>query len=454
MPGAFEKKSYSQSPLAGPLVGVNVCVIGGGFVGLVSAAGFAQFGHKVICVEKENRRLEMLRDGQIPFYERDLEELVRNNMQCGRLSFSNDLHESVNGQQAIFVTVGTPQTSTGRADLGSLYDVATALSDSLNDGQVVVLKSTVPVGTARTVKSLLEQNGRRSRPIAVINNPEFLREGTSVFDFFHPQRIVIGGDDADAIELVKHIYRLGMTRPVPIVVTNNETAEIIKYASNAFLATKVGFINELAGLCDQVGVNVLEVAHAMGLDPRIGSDFLSPGPGWGGSCFPKDISEFVGLAESKGLPLLITKAVQDANLRQFELVVGKVRKLVGNLAGSQIGILGLSFKAGTSDMRSSPSIPIIQKLLDGGARLRAYDPAANSEAASIFPQIEFAENAQGVARGADCVLVLTEWPEFQLLDWQKMAESMENRNLVDARNLLSPEVAERFGFKYSGMGQV
>jgi UDPglucose 6-dehydrogenase len=452
--GAFEKRSNSESPLSGPLVGVNICVIGGGFVGLVSAAGFAQFGHKVICVEKDARRLEILQEGRLPFYEKGLDELIRSNVQCGRLSFSNDPEESIDGQNAVFVTVGTPQASTGRADLGIIYDVITTLSASLGDGQVVVLKSTVPVGTSSVVRSLIQQNGHAGRSIAVVNNPEFLREGTSVFDFFHPQRIVIGGDDPHAIELVKHIYRLGMTQPVPIVVTNNETAEIIKYASNAFLATKVGFINELACLCDRVGVNVLEVAHAMGLDPRIGSEFLSPGPGWGGSCFPKDLSEFVGLAETCGMPLLITKAVQEANQRQFELVVQKVGELVGDFKDRKIGILGLSFKAGTSDMRNSPSIPIIQLLLDGGAGIIAYDPASNDEASAIFPQIEIARNAQDVALDADCVVILTEWPEFQTLDWQKMAASMRNRNLVDTRNLLSPEVAEKFGLKYAGMGQV
>jgi UDPglucose 6-dehydrogenase len=454
LPDALQQSIHSHSPISGPLVGVNICVVGGGFVGLVAAAGFAQFGHKVVCVEKDSDKLAELQAGKVPFFERDLEELIKNNMQCNRLSFSNDLEEAVDGQQAIFVTVGTPPGSSGRADMGALQGVVETLSHSVQNGQVIVLKSTVPIGTANRVRGILAGNGYGERSVAVINNPEFLREGTAVFDFFHPQRIVIGGGSPDAIEFVKHIYRLGMTRPVPIVITNNATAEMIKYASNVFLATKIGFANELAGLCDTVGVNVLEVAHAMGLDPRIGPDFLNPGPGWGGSCLPKDLSEFVGLSESQGTPLLIGKAVLEANQKQFESVVGKVRKLVGELKGKQIGVLGLSFKAGTSDMRGSPTIPIIQMLIAEGAHVIAFDPAAARESAAILPEIDIVTQGFTVASNSDCLLILTEWPEFQLLDWRGMAEQMRNKNLVDSRNLLSPEMAHQYGYKYLSMGQV
>ena len=443
-----------HSPISGPLVGVNICVIGGGFVGLVTAAGFAQFGHKVVCLENDSARLAELQAGRVPFFERDLEELIRNNMHCNRLSFSKDLEEGVDGQEAIFITVGTPPSSSGRADLGALHEVIEVLSRSVQTGQIIVLKSTVPIGTASRVKEILASNGYGDRTVPVVNNPEFLREGTAVYDFFHPQRIVIGGDSPDAIEYVKHIYRLGMTHPVPIVVTNNATAEMIKYASNVFLATKIGFVNELAGLCDQVGVNVLEVAHAMGLDPRIGPDFLNPGPGWGGSCLPKDISEFIGQGQSHGVQLHIARAVVEANHRQFESVVDKVRKLVGELDGKQIGVLGLSFKAGTSDMRGSPTIPIISMLLEAGATIKAFDPAASREAAQLLPMIEITPQASDVAPDSDCIVILTEWPEFQLLDWWSMAERMRHRNLVDCRNLLSPEVAHHYGFKYLSTWQV
>lgn len=421
---------------------------------MVTAAGFSQFGHKVVCVEKDERKLEALKAGKLSFFERDLEELIKSNLQCSRLSFSIDLEEAVEGQQAIFVTVGTPPAESGRADLGALHEVTETLSHSIQNGQIIVLKSTVPVGTAQNVREILARNGYRDRSVAVINNPEFLREGTAVYDFFHPQRIVIGGESTEAIEFVKHIYRLGMTHPVPIVVTNNATAEMIKYASNVFLATKIGFTNELAGLCDLVGVNVLEVAHAMGLDPRIGPDFLNPGPGWGGSCLPKDISEFIGMGESRGMPLLISKGVQEANFRQFESIVMRVKRLVGDLKGKQIGVLGLSFKSGTSDMRGSPAIPIIGQMIKDGARVKGYDPAASSEAKMALPEIEIVSEAFKVAENSDCILILTEWPEFQLLDWHGMAERMLNRNLVDSRNLLSPEVAEQHGYRYLSMGQI
>jgi UDPglucose 6-dehydrogenase len=448
------KSNFSAAPLSGPMGGLDICVIGGGFVGLVVAAGFAQFGHKVICVEKDRDKLSQLKAGVVPFYERDLEDLIRLNLQCDRLSFAGEIDEALDGQKAIFIAVGTPSSAQGRANLEALEESVETLSQGLSSGQIIVLKSTIPIGSSRRVQAILSQNSCKDKMIAIINSPEFLREGTAVYDFFHPQRIVIGGQSSEAIETVKHIYRLGMTNPVPIVVTNNETAEMIKYASNAFLATKVGFINELAGLCDHVGVNIMEVAHAMGLDPRIGPDFLNPGPGWGGSCLPKDISEFLGLAESHDFPLVITKAVSDANVRQFELVVSKVKRLSGELQDKRIGVLGLTFKAETSDMRGSPAIPIITKLLQEGATIKAFDPAAGSEAGCILPKIEIAASANEVADDADCILILTEWSEFQLLDWQSLKKKMRQCNIVDARNILLPEQVRRYGFNYLSMGQI
>lgn len=438
---------------SGPMVGVNICVVGGGFVGLVAAAGFAQFGHSVVCVEKNPQRLKMLRECRIPFYEKDLESLIRKNVECQRLSFSDDLADSVEGQQAIFLAVGTPSSETGRTDLTALEEVANLLSGVAVEGQIVVLKSTVPVGTGAHVQEILKQNGKGIKPAAVVNNPEFLREGNAVYDFFNPQRIVIGGDSAEAIETIAHIYRLGMTRPVPIVTTNNVTAEMIKYASNAFLTTKVGFVNELAGLCDKVSVNVLEVARAMGLDPRIGGEFLDPGPGWGGSCFQKDLTEFAGLAQSVDHPMLIAGAVLEANRCQHNLVVKKIEQLTGSLKKARVGILGLSFKADTSDMRDSPAIPIIRQLVEKGACITAYDPKANGEAAAHLPDVELAESAYDVAKDSDCLVILTEWHEFQLLDFKLLADLMNSPNMVDARNLLTPEMVRRYGFNYTGMGQ-
>lgn len=436
-----------------PLSGVQICVIGGGFVGLVAAAGFTHFGHSVVCVEKDREKLDALQSGKTPFYEKDLDALFHDALRSGRLSFSGDLAEAAKGQTAIFVAVGTPPADSGRADLGALGEVTETLAKVLEPNQIIVLKSTVPVGTGAMVKSILEKHSKNGKAAAVVNNPEFLREGNAVYDFFHPPRIVIGGDRPEAVEFISHIYRLGMTHQVPIVVTNNETAELIKYASNAFLATKIGFINELSGLCDLAGVNVLEVARAIGMDPRIGSEFLNPGPGWGGSCLRKDLQEISGLASSKGYEMTIGRAVLQANLRHQEYVVQRIEKLVGNMAGSKIAVLGLSFKADTSDMRDSASIPIVRRLIELGANVIAYDPKAMPEAHDYLPGLPLAETSYDAAQGADCVVILTEWQEFQLLDLRRLAETMKRPNLMDARNLLLPEQAQRYGINYASMGQ-
>lgn len=445
----------SVSPkFAPPVTGTNICVIGGGFVGLVSAAGFAEFGHSVVCVEKDLGRLKELQAGQVPFYENELGDLIRVNLENGRLSFSNDLAASLKGQKAIFIAVGTPAAETGRTDLGALEDLIVSMAGELTKGQIVVLKSTVPVGTAERVRAMLSSNGASNKQIPVISNPEFLREGSAVYDFFHPQRIVIGGDSPESVDSIAHIHRLGMKDRAPIVVTNNATAEMIKYASNAFLATKIGFANELSGVCDEMKVNVLEVARGMGLDPRIGAEFLSPGPGWGGSCLPKDVSEYIGLGSAQGLEMHIARAVLEANRNHHARVVDKVKKLVGELSGAKIGVLGLSFKADTSDMRNSPAIPIVWALRESGAHVLVFDPAVGEEAAEIFPGVEFASGAADVADGADCILILTEWQEFQMLDWAAIGAGMRQRNLVDARNLLTPETLRRYDFRYESMGQV
>lgn len=451
--------SHRQSPdpampISGPLNGEKISVIGGGFVGTVTAAGFASFGHTVTCVEKDADKLSLLQSGRLPFYERDLENIVKAGLQSGRLVFVSDLEKAIDGRRAIFATVGTPSTDTGRADLTALEEILNIVSKRLRPGQILVLKSTVPVGTARKMKELMRQNGCKSKDIHLVNNPEFLREGSAVFDFFNPHRIVIGAESQEAIELIAHIYRMGMTRPVPIVKTNNETAEMIKYASNAFLATKIGFANELAKLCDSIGVNVMEVARVMGMDTRIGQEFLHPGPGWGGSCLPKDLMEFTGLADSKGISLLIAQAVRESNKLQHEHVISKVKKLLGILEGKKIGALGLAFKADTSDMRESPTIPILRRLVEEGASVRAFDPAVREEGARLLPEIELADSAPETAQDADCILILTEWPDFQLLDWKEIGELMRQKNIVDTRNILAPELLRRYGFNYLSMGQV
>ncbi|MEE9554999.1 MAG: UDP-glucose/GDP-mannose dehydrogenase family protein [candidate division Zixibacteria bacterium] len=449
-----EEFSETAAPLSGPLTGVNICVIGAGFVGCVTAAGLAKFGHNVVCVEKDADKLAMLKEGRLPFFERDLEELIKSNVKSGRLSFSSDLENSLAGQKAAFIAVGTPSDDSGRADLSAIYGIVDNLGKVLKPGQVVVIRSTVPIGTAAELKQILKRNGCENGEIAIISNPEFLREGTAVYDFFNPHRIVIGGDSSEAIDTIQHIYRMGAVKPSPTIVTNNETAEMIKYASNAFLATKIGFINELAMLCDNVGIDVLEVARAMGMDSRIGSEFLNPGPGWGGSCLPKDLQEFTGLGNSRGIPLLILEAVKKANIIQHDFVVSKIKDLTTDIEKKRIGILGLSFKAETSDLRDSPAMAIARKLLDNGFIVKAYDPAAGVDAKRQLPDLDVTETSYDALDGVDCAVILTEWSEFQLFDWKKAGEIMRHKKIVDARNILSPELIRRYGFEYRSIGQI
>ncbi len=436
-----------------PPTGIRTAVIGGGFVGLVAAAGFAQFGHTVSLVEKDLEKLRELRAGKVRLYERSLPELIKANLSRQRLSVRSELAEAVKGAQAIFLAVGTPSLPSGEADLSAVFEVVENLAPLLEPKQIIVLKSTVPVGTASQVRKWLSKNGAEKKQIAVVSNPEFLREGTAVLDFFRPQRIVIGGDRPEAMETVAQLYRVGMMDACPIVATNNETAEIIKYASNLFLATKVAFVNELANLCDAAGINVTEVTRGMGLDSRISPEFLNPGPGFGGSCLPKDLEAILNLAQKQGVQLSIAQAVKEANLRQPDKVVEKLESLLGDLKGKTIGILGLAFKAHTNDLRSSPALEVMKRLAAKGALLQAYDPVAEAGARALWPELKLAPKAEEVAEGADALVVLTEWPEFMALNWEEIGQKMKSKNLVDARNLLVPEVLTRHGFNYLGMGQ-
>jgi UDPglucose 6-dehydrogenase len=438
---------------SGLVKGTSLCVVGGGFVGLVTASGFAQFGHTVTCVEYDQEKLKRLETGQVPFFERDLESLLRQNMDAARLTFCGELTAAVKGQKAIFVTVGTPSAADGRSDLSALHRVIDTVAPVLEDGQIIVLKSTVPVGTGQEVQNRLNALLTDGRRVTVVNNPEFLREGTAVHDFFHPQRIVIGGEP-ESVSQIAQLYRIGMTTVIPIVTVNHETAELIKYASNAFIALKVGFINELSGLCDRTGINVLEVARAMGMDPRIGDEYLVPGPGWGGSCLGKDLRELEGLARSQGYTPEIVSAIQSANTRHHQHVVDRIGELTGPLNKARIAVLGLAFKAGTSDVRESPALEIAKRLLASGAEVTAYDPEAGGEARQSLPELSIADSPYDATAGAHCLVILTEWPHFQSLDFARLAKSMESPTVLDARNLLIPEIMRRYGFTYLGMGQV
>ena len=437
-----------------PPTGLRVCVIGGGFVGLVTAACMAQSGHDVTCVEKDPQKIIALKECRTSLYERNLLDILRANVKRNRLHFTPDIAGAVNGQSVFIVSVGTPSDSEGRADLSALQEVFETLSGLLDSEQIVVIKSTVPVGTAQWAKRILNDRNGRQKPIAVVSNPEFLREGTAVFDYFHPQRIVVGGDSSAAVDKVVQMYHAGLATPAPIVITSNETAEMIKYASNVYLAMRVAFVNELSGVCDAFGIDIGDVSSAMGLDPRIGSEYLEAGPGFGGSCLPKDLSAYVVDARKHGVEPLIAGAVGRANEAQLERVIEKASAMVGgSLQGRRIGILGLAFKAHTNDLRDSPAVHVINDLLGAGADVQAFDPAAMGGAKALLPGVQLCDSAESVAKGADAVMILTEWPEFQLLDWASVHDSMRQPNIVDTRNLLIPESVKRLGFRYVGMGQ-
>lgn len=434
--------------------GVSVCVIGGGFVGLVTAVGLSQIGHNVTCVEKLLDRVSDLKKGDIPLFEQGVPEMVRANINRNRLQFTADFTERASAYDLIIITVGTPPGDNGEPDLNALREVVTSLAGRVRSDQIIIIKSTVPVGTARWIAEQLKpRNGSRGGP-HIISNPEFLREGTALYDFFHPDRIVIGGESPEIIERVVQCYRAGMTKDVPIVATSNETAEMVKYASNVYLATRLSFVNELAAVCDGLALNFDDVAYAMGLDRRIGTDYLDAGPGFGGSCLPKDLEAYRAMARQGDVTLSLSPAVSRVNEQQVERVVEKIRGMVGGaLTGARIGALGLSFKAQTDDLRCSPAIAIIRVLLAEGASVTAFDPVAMSNASRHFSDIALCDRAEDVATNADAIVVLTEWPEFQTLDWDAVKERMRQPNIIDARNLLDPDRIRRHGFQYVGMGR-
>ncbi len=345
---------------------MHIAVIGTGYVGLVSGAGMADFGMKVICVDKDRSKVELLNSGKVPFYEPGLEDLVKKNMEAGRLSFTTDLKDAVKQALVVFICVGTPPLPDGSADLSQIKEVAISLAEALDDYKVVVTKSTVPVGTNRWIKHLIDSHKKTDISVDVISNPEFLREGSAVEDFMHPDRVIIGGESAYAIAIVKDIYRPLYLAETPFIITDLETAELIKYASNAFLATKIAFINEIANLCEKVGADVTVVAKGMGLDPRIGRKFLNPGPGFGGSCLPKDVKALIQQGKSKGVPLKVLEAVVESNERQKLRAVEKLQELCGELSGKLIAVLGLSFKPNTSDVRESPALVVVPELIKRG----------------------------------------------------------------------------------------
>jgi UDPglucose 6-dehydrogenase len=441
----------------------NIAIIGTGYVGLVSGACLADFGNHVVCVDNNTGKIEALKKGTIPIYEPGLDEVVERNVKAGRLSFTSNFHSAVKGRDAAFIAVGTPPADDGGADLCFVEQVVRDIARAMDGYIVVVDKSTVPVGTARLVRGWMEEELRRRGadiPFDVVSNPEFLREGTAVYDFTHPDRVVIGGESDRARKLMKDVYRSLYLNETPYIETNLETAEMIKYASNAYLAVKISYINEIANLCEKLGADVQAVAKAMGKDGRIGSKFLHAGPGYGGSCFPKDTRAIAKTGRDRGSPLFIIEAAAEANERQKRRMVEKIEAGLGgpgSLSGTSIAVLGLAFKLNTDDMREAPALVICEGLVRLGAGLRVWDPAAMKEAAwrleSIKDSVYFAADEYDAMTGAHALVLVTEWNQFRNLDLGRVRRALARPNFFDLRNVYKREEAEEAGLRYFGVGR-
>ena len=434
---------------------MHITVVGMGYVGLVSGAGFADFGIDVTCVDVDEAKIQALSNGVIPIYEIGLEEIVRRNVKNQRLHFSADLKGAVQQSLVVFIAVGTPEGPDGDPDLGQVESVARQLADCIDDYKVIVTKSTVPIGTGRWIKKLILENQREKVSFDVVSNPEFLREGSAIEDFMRPNRVVIGADSDQAAAIVKDIYRPLYLIDTPFVVTNLETAELSKYASNAFLATKITFINEIANLCEKVGADVHDISRAMGLDKRIGPKFLHPGPGYGGSCLPKDTLGLIHMGKKFGARQSIVEAVIEANREQRESVVKKIEKVLMSMTDKLVGVLGLSFKPNTDDIRESAAIEICRQLLASGATIKAYDPAAIPNARKVLngDRVFFCGDAYEAASDTEALLVATEWNEFRNIDLEKVRLVMKNPNIFDVRNIFEPKKMASLGFRYFGTGR-
>ncbi len=433
---------------------MRVAMIGTGYVGLVSGACFADFGHDVTCVDKDTAKIAALTRGEVPIYEPGLNDLVAANTRAGRLKFTSDLAGAVKAADAVFIAVGTPsRRGDGHADLSFVYDAAREIARALDGFTVVITKSTVPVGTGDEVERIIRETHPKAE-FAVVSNPEFLREGAAIQDFKHPDRIVVGTTEARAREIMTELYRPLYLNRSPILFTDRRTAELIKYAANAFLATKITFINEVADLAEKVGADVQEIARGIGLDNRIGSKFLHAGPGFGGSCFPKDTVALLKTGQDHEAPLRIVEAVVAVNDTRKRAMARKVAAaLGGELRGKTIAVLGLTFKPNTDDMRESPSIPLITALQDMGAKVRAYDPTGMEQAKPLMTNVAFCKDAYDCAEGASALVIVTEWEQFRALDFARLKKIMQRPVLVDLRNIYRPEEVARHGFAYESVGR-
>jgi UDPglucose 6-dehydrogenase len=432
---------------------MNVAVIGTGYVGLVTGTCFADFGVNVTCVDVDAGKIERLREGIMPIYEPGLDLLVEKNVRAGRLHFTTDLGSAVEQALVIFLAVGTPPRADGSADLRFVDEAARQIASHMNGYKVLVTKSTVPVGTGEHLRQLVREHQSVPRNFGVVSNPEFLREGAAINDFMRPDRVVIGSKDEAAVAIMRDLYRPLHLIETPIVVTSLEAAELTKYAANAFLATKISFINEIANLCDQVGCDVHDVARAIGMDNRIGRKFLHPGAGYGGSCFPKDTSALSAVAREFGADSLVVDATVEVNRRQRLRMIEKITGLAGDLSGQQIAVLGLAFKPETDDMREAPSVEIVWALVERGARVTAYDPVAAEQARRVLPEIEYAADEYAAIEGADLLVFMTEWNSFRALDMRRVRSLMRTPRIADLRNVCDLDAVAELGFEYAGVGR-
>ena len=432
----------------------KITVIGTGYVGLVSGAGISDFGHHVTCADIIESKIKLLKNGEIPIYEPGLHELVDRNVNAGRLSFTTKVDEAIQQADVIFIAVGTPQSDNGEANISAVESVARSIGKNLNNYKVICTKSTVPVGTGDIICELIRENMVDGGEFDYVSNPEFLREGSAVKDFLWPDRVVIGASSIKAFNIMKEVYRPLYVNEKPILHTNVATAEMIKYAANAFLALKISYINEVANLCEAVGADVHLVAKGMGQDGRISPKFLHPGPGFGGSCFPKDTQAFATLSRKKGVPMNTIDAAITTNNIQKTRMVEKLKNLIGSdFSGKTIGILGLAFKPNTDDVRESSSIEMIQSILDGGGKVKAYDPIANKSMQNIFPDLNYLHSWEETCDGVDAMVIMTDWNEFRGMNLKKLKKVMKTPLVLDTRNILSMDKLSEYGFQFDNVGR-
>ena len=432
----------------------KITVIGTGYVGLVSGAGISDFGHRVTCADIIESKITLLKNGEIPIYEPGLYELVDRNINAGRLSFTTKVDEAIQQADVIFISVGTPQSDNGEANISAVESVARSIGKNLNNYKVICTKSTVPVGTGNIIYELIRENMVDGGEFDYVSNPEFLREGSAVKDFLWPDRVVIGASSIKAFNIMKEVYRPLYVNEKPILHTNVATAEMIKYAANAFLALKISYINEVANLCEAVGADVHLVAKGMGQDGRISPKFLHPGPGFGGSCFPKDTQAFATLSREKGVPMNTIDAAITTNNIQKTRMVEKLNNLIGgDFSGKTIGVLGLAFKPSTDDVRESSSIEMIQSILDGGGKVNAYDPIANKSMQNIFPDLNYLHSWEETCDGVDAMVIMTDWNEFRGMNLKKLKKVMKTPLVLDTRNILSMDKLSEYGFQFDNVGR-